>query len=218
MSMRYIAPLREHLRHLQARVPARKKVSPVTRPDVDAESFGLKLAEHVAGFLGTWRFIGGMAIFIVGWMLWNVLAPVQVRFDPWPFMGDNLAMSMMAALTGPILLIAAAAGAARDHRQSQRIEQLAWDGDKQNAEIQDTQAAQGGKLDAIGQDVQTLHEVLADMHTLLTDLNARIAPPITLGISGGTANANPLVAANQGTVTPPAPKRSHHKKKVAVAS
>lgn len=191
--LKYVAPLREQLTHLQARVPKRTKVSPVTRPDADTEAFGLKLAEHVAGALGTWRFIGALSLFIVGWMAWNALAPKQARFDPWPFMGDNLLMSMMAALTGPILLIAAAAGAARDHRQSAKIEQLAWDGDKQNAEIQDS--------------LSLLTENVADMHATLADLKARISPPVsTLPATSGVTSAN-------DTLPRRAPaNRSHHKK------
>jgi uncharacterized membrane protein len=62
---------------------------------------------------------------MITWILINALAITRiVHFDPFPFIFLNLALSAEAAFTGPILLIAANAGAVRDHRQADRVEQL----------------------------------------------------------------------------------------------
>jgi uncharacterized membrane protein len=38
-------------------------------------------AESIARFLGTPSFIVWLTLFVVAWILWNTLAPVNLRFD-----------------------------------------------------------------------------------------------------------------------------------------
>ena len=46
----------------------------IRMPTYDPETFG-RLSERVARFLGTWRFIGYMSLFIAAWLLWNLVVP-----------------------------------------------------------------------------------------------------------------------------------------------
>jgi uncharacterized membrane protein len=57
------------------------------------------------------------------WFLLNVLSGL-FHWDPYLLLAANIIMPALAAMSGPILLIAANAGAARDHRQADRVEQL----------------------------------------------------------------------------------------------
>lgn len=119
--MRHIAPLAQQLRHLSAAPrPA------LFHPHADEElTQGQQLAEQVASRVGSWGFIGFQAILLTLWMTVNSLAVLRmIHFDAYPFILMNLFMSAEAAFTGPILLIAANAGAQRDHRQAERMEQL----------------------------------------------------------------------------------------------
>ena len=50
------------------------------RGNIDPETFG-RLSERFARFLGTARFLVYMTAFVVSWVLWNTLAPADIRFD-----------------------------------------------------------------------------------------------------------------------------------------
>ncbi|OLZ67193.1 hypothetical protein AV521_25390 [Streptomyces sp. IMTB 2501] len=78
---------------------------PRVLPEWDPEAFG-RLSEHVARFLGTGRFLGGMSVILVTWVIWNTSAPAYLRFDPYPFIFMNLALSLQAAYAAPLILLA----------------------------------------------------------------------------------------------------------------
>ena len=88
----------------------------VPRPRYDPELLG-RLADGVARFLGTWRFIGYMTAFIAVWVCWNVFAPVDARFDPYPFILLVLILSMQASYAAPLILLAQNRQADRDRVQ-----------------------------------------------------------------------------------------------------
>jgi|SRR5579862_7543837 len=117
--LKYVAPLEQRLRHLY--VPKREKPTGVSTGE--SETTGQRLAEHTAAALGSWKFIGIQSALMLFWIAWNAAAPFA-HWDNYPYIALNLAMSAEAALTGPILLIAANVGAIRDHRQFDRMERL----------------------------------------------------------------------------------------------
>jgi uncharacterized membrane protein len=73
-------------------------------PSYDPEQFGA-LAEQLARFFGTPRYIVGQTILVVIWIAINVAA-VSLRFDPYPFILLNLAFSTQAAYAAPLILLA----------------------------------------------------------------------------------------------------------------
>jgi uncharacterized membrane protein len=84
----------------------------------DPETFG-RLSERVARFLGTWRFIGYMTLFIACWLLWNVVAPAGLDFDPRHknFTLLTLLLSLQASYAAPLILLAQNRQADRDRVQ-----------------------------------------------------------------------------------------------------
>ena len=88
------------------------------RPSIDPEAAG-RLSERIARFLGSWRFIGYMTAFVVGWVLLNSIGPQQWRFDPWPFIGLTLLLSLQASYAAPLILLAQNRQADRDRVQYQ---------------------------------------------------------------------------------------------------
>jgi uncharacterized membrane protein len=74
-------------------------------PEYDPDVFG-RLAERIARFLGTGRFIVGMTVAIVLWLLWNIAAPDALRFDEYPFIFLTLALSLQASYAAPLILLA----------------------------------------------------------------------------------------------------------------
>ncbi|MFG2637379.1 DUF1003 domain-containing protein [Streptomyces sp. NPDC048362] len=74
-------------------------------PEWDPEAFG-RLSEKIARFLGTGRFIVWMTIVIIAWVVWNIAAPRQLRFDQYPFIFLTLMLSLQASYAAPLILLA----------------------------------------------------------------------------------------------------------------
>ncbi len=87
-------------------------------PVYDPEAFG-NLAERLARFFGTPRYIVGQTIVVVIWIGVNVAA-VTLRFDPYPFILLNLAFSTQAAYAAPLILLAQNRQADRDREETER--------------------------------------------------------------------------------------------------
>ncbi|MEU3166015.1 DUF1003 domain-containing protein [Streptosporangium sp. NPDC006930] len=75
------------------------------RPHYDPEAFG-RLSERIARFLGTARFLVYMTVFVAVWVLWNVLVPHPLKFDPYPFIFLTLILSLQASYAAPLILLA----------------------------------------------------------------------------------------------------------------
>ena len=86
------------------------------RPNVDPEAFG-RLSERFARFLGTAGFLVYMTVFVLSWVLWNALAPVDLRFDDYPFIFLTLILSLQASYAAPLILLAQNRQADRDRIQ-----------------------------------------------------------------------------------------------------
>ena len=66
-------------------------------------TLGERVADRVAGFGGSWRFI---FCFFGGMMIWVSLNTILGRhFDPYPFILLNLFLSMLAALQAPVIMM-----------------------------------------------------------------------------------------------------------------
>ncbi|MER5438852.1 DUF1003 domain-containing protein [Streptomyces sp. NPDC002790] len=94
------APRRPRIRLDQPLAPKRKLI-----PDYDPEAFG-RLSERIARFLGTGRFIVWMTVLIVVWVVWNIVAPPDLRFDQYPFIFLTLMLSLQASYAAPLILLA----------------------------------------------------------------------------------------------------------------
>ena len=105
------------------------------RRGYDAESFGVA-GERLARFLGTWRFIGYLTVFVVAWLLWNTYLPAQsLRFDPRRsnYTLLTLILSLQASYAAPLILLA-------QNRQADR-DRVQWEQDRARSErtIADTE-------------------------------------------------------------------------------
>ncbi|WP_051317068.1 DUF1003 domain-containing protein [Ectobacillus panaciterrae] len=78
-----------------------------------------RLADQIAAFGGSWKFIIYFSIFLVAWMIWNVLQITKVlHFDEPPFILLNLILSSLAAFQAPIIMMSQNRQAARDKREA----------------------------------------------------------------------------------------------------
>lgn len=83
------------------------------RSSMDPDAFG-QFAESFARFMGTARFLAYMTAFVIIWLLWNVVAPQEVRFDPYAFIFLTLMLSLQASYAAPLILLAQNRQADRD--------------------------------------------------------------------------------------------------------
>ncbi|MET7328753.1 DUF1003 domain-containing protein [Nonomuraea sp. NPDC005650] len=102
------------------------------RPHYDPEAFG-RLSEQIARFLGTARFIVYMTVFVAIWGIWNVAAPPNLKFDPYPFIFLTLMLSLQASYAAPLILLAQNRQGDRDRIQYEQDRETA---DRNQAEIE----------------------------------------------------------------------------------
>lgn len=91
----------------------------MVRSPYDPETFG-RLSESISRFIGSWRFIAYMTAFVLGWMIWNLVAPEDWRFDDWPFIGLTLMLSLQASYAAPLILLS-------QNRQTDRDRVQYWE-------------------------------------------------------------------------------------------
>lgn len=67
-------------------------------------SMGDKVADKIANVAGSWTFIIGFILFILLWIVLNILQLFN-HFDEYPFILLNLALSCVAAIQAPIIMM-----------------------------------------------------------------------------------------------------------------
>src|SRR5262245_5039671 len=98
-----------------------------TVPRLDPEVFG-RFAEKFARFMGTPRFLFWMTIFVILWILFNIVGLFGLRWDPYPFILLNLFFSTQASYAAPLILLA-------QNRQADR-DRISIDEDRRRATAQ----------------------------------------------------------------------------------
>ena len=110
-----------HLTPRKRRVPAHIASRRHSADDVVAEfeermTLGQHTADRVARWVGSWAFIGSIAILLALWTSWDVLSGRP--FDPYPFIFLNLILSMIAAIQAPVIKMSQNRQAEVDRRQA----------------------------------------------------------------------------------------------------
>jgi len=93
----------------------RRYQHPVNRRLVEDAPIGVRVAERVTRFIGSWKFVLLQTALVTVWVLINIgFLTGIVPFDPYPFILLNLAFSTQAAYAAPLILIASNRSADRD--------------------------------------------------------------------------------------------------------
>jgi uncharacterized membrane protein len=139
-------------------------------PQYDAEVWG-RLSERVARFLGTWRFMGYMTLFIAVWLVWNLTAPHGWQFDPRAknFTLLTLLLSLQASYAAPLILLA-------QNRQSDR-DRVQYDSDRSLSEraVADTEylAREVAAIRVALGEVATRDYIRGELQRLVDELGPR---------------------------------------------
>lgn len=79
---------------------------------------GERIADAVAAGMGSWKFIIGQTLFVILWMVVNLIAFIG-HWDPYPFILLNLIFSTQAAYASPLILMSQNRASDRDRVQAE---------------------------------------------------------------------------------------------------
>lgn len=120
---RYISELlkdeRGELSSLETEVVESLRTHDILAENVEDEydeqrRFSDLVADGVATFGGSWTFIIGFFVFLITWMVINVIMGEKAAFDAYPFILLNLVLSTIAAFQAPIIMMSQRRQEAKD--------------------------------------------------------------------------------------------------------
>ena len=136
-------------------------------------TLGQRIADTVAGTMGSWKFIIIQTVLLMMWIALNVTAYVQ-RWDPYPFILLNLALSFQAAYAAPFIMMS--------QNRQQDIDRKSAETDYQiniKAELEIELLHQ--KIDRLREtEVLYLTEAVKELTALLRTAKIEPAPPGTV--------------------------------------
>jgi uncharacterized membrane protein len=90
----------------------------------ERRTFGQRLADRLASFGGSWKFIIIFMCVLFGWIVINSIVLITRRFDPFPFILLNLILSCLAALQAPVIMMSQNRQEAKDRLRAQHDYQI----------------------------------------------------------------------------------------------
>jgi uncharacterized membrane protein len=115
----------------------------------EQETFGERVADHVASFGGSWTFIISFGVILVSYtMLSNIQGGKS--WDPYPYILLNLFLSMLAAIQAPVIMMS-------QNRQDQK--------DRLRSELDfDVNRRAEAEIQALARKLNYLTEIVGDLH------------------------------------------------------
>ena len=88
------------------------------------ETLGDRLADEMAAFGGSWKFIFIFFGVMAAWIVINTVSLLWKPFDPYPFILFNLFLSMLAAVQAPIIMMSQNRQETRDRLRAENDYQV----------------------------------------------------------------------------------------------
>ncbi|WP_322753899.1 DUF1003 domain-containing protein [Frankia sp. Cas3] len=153
--------------------PRPSRRSALARRPAEADAFG-RVAERIARFIGTARFLVLQSVVVVIWICYNIVMPLDLRFDNYPFIFLTLALSLQAAYAAPLILLA-------QNRQDDRDRaNLAQDREQTGRQLDDTEY--------LAREIAAVRAKIGELATrdylrseLRTELRALLAESVAVG-------------------------------------
>ncbi len=114
---------------------ARQHKHPVNQLFHDEATLGERVADKAASGIGSWWFLGIQSVFIAIWITLNTIEFVTHKWDVYPFILLNLAFTIQAAFTGPVLLLSGNRQAQKDRLRLEHTAEVAETAEKATLEI-----------------------------------------------------------------------------------
>lgn len=110
-------------RQVAASLSSSELITSNTDDEIDRDrTLGQRLADHVASFGGSWRFLITFGLILAVWMAINIVG--IAHFDPYPFILLNLALSCLAAVQAPVIMMSQQRQEAKDRARSRNDYQI----------------------------------------------------------------------------------------------
>jgi CRP/FNR family cyclic AMP-dependent transcriptional regulator len=141
-----------HASQMLVRVRAAKNPNEVIEEE---ETFGDHVADEVARFGGSWRFIITFGVVLVVYTLTNIVLG-RSAWDPYPFILLNLFLSMLAAIQAPVIMMS-------QNRQDKK--------DRVRGELDfDVNRRSESEIQGLGRKLHLLDEKVDDIADLLREM------------------------------------------------
>lgn len=132
---------------------------------------GQKIADAVASTVGSWRFIIIQSIILLLWLILNSLA-WSLKWDPYPFILLNLALSFQAAYSAPFVMMSQNRQAEKDRLTAQNDYLTDCKGEEEIRHIMEHLDHQDELILQIVKRLEEQHQI---MLTRLTELDPAMA-------------------------------------------
>jgi uncharacterized membrane protein len=138
-------------------------------PQKEVLTRGQYISDRVAKFGGSWAFIGVFFLILMFWIAYNVFAPIQGIFDPYPFILMNLILSCIAAIQAPIIMMS-------QNRQEDKDRQRSENDYMVNLKAELEIRALNQKIDILLEEqIKVLYESQAKQLELLNKLDEKLS-------------------------------------------
>jgi uncharacterized membrane protein len=127
-------------------------------------SFGDRMADKISAQAGSWRFIISFCMLMAVWIGTNAFLGSRA-FDPFPFILLNLALSTLAALQAPVILMSQNRQAAKDRAVAQNDYQVNL---KSEVEIADLHRKMDSLTEALTMQTRLVNALVAARHKELS--------------------------------------------------
>ena len=114
---------------------ARQHKHPVNQLFHDEATLGERVADKAASGIGSWWFLGIQSVFIAIWIVVNSIEFYTHKWDVYPFILLNLAFTIQAAFTGPVLLLSGNRQSQKDRLRLEHTAEVAEAAEKATIEI-----------------------------------------------------------------------------------
>lgn len=143
-------------------------VNNLKNPPQEILSRGQKISDKVARFGGSWKFIVTFTAVLILWILFNSLAVVAFRFDPYPFILMNLVLSCIAALQAPIIMMS-------QNRQEEKDRMRAENDYMVNLKAELEVRSLHEKMDLLLEEqIKTLYAIQERQFTILNEMHDKV--------------------------------------------
>ncbi len=139
----------------------------------DQLTLGQRIADGVANTMGSWRFIISQAAIMVVWVALNVIG-WSLKWDPYPFILLNLAMSAQAAFATPLIMMSQNRQAEKDRLTAQNDYLTDCKGEEEIRHIMEHLDHQDALILQIVQHLEAQNSRLNDQEKLTLDIVQRL--------------------------------------------
>ncbi|EFH89544.1 DUF1003 domain-containing protein [Ktedonobacter racemifer] len=139
---------------------------------------GQKVADTVAANMGSWRFIIIQSLILLVWILFNSVQAYFGRFDPYPFILLNLALSFQAAFAAPFIMISQNRQAEKDRLTAQNDYITDSKGEEEIRNIMEHLDHQDSLILQVVQSLQDQNKRLEAQHQQMLSYLSKIDPQL----------------------------------------